>query len=368
MRAYAVSLRGPLGEQAAARLPHRVGRRGAARADGRRPRYLVVDYKTNWLGPFDEPLTAAGLPARGAWTPRWGTPTTRSRRCCTPWCCTGSCAGGSPATTPSGTSAACSTSTSAACAGRTPRSSTAIPCGVFTWRAPVAARRGALRPAGRTGGDAMTELFEPTSEHDWRLARGRTGLLAAFNDGRRAHLRRPPRRRPRRRARPARTTSGCCSPLALAVRAVRRGSVCLVLDDGHGRGPRPALARRGGLGGRRTSLDPRRARACCGWDHRPAVPRPLPPARDAGLRRPRWPAPRSRRRSSTRPRLAAAAGAGTRRARERPAGRGRRDAPCAGGRRSSPAAPAPARRPRSRGCWRCWPTRPPRAASGSRSR
>ena len=29
----------------------------------------------------------------------------------------------------------------------------------------------------------MTELFEPTSEHDWRLARGRTGLLAAFNDG-----------------------------------------------------------------------------------------------------------------------------------------------------------------------------------------
>ena len=24
-----------------------------------RPRYLVVDYKTNWLGPADQPLTAA---------------------------------------------------------------------------------------------------------------------------------------------------------------------------------------------------------------------------------------------------------------------------------------------------------------------
>ena len=46
-----------------------------------------------------------------------------------------------------------------------------------------AARRRAVRPAGGEGGDEVTEAFEPTSEHDWRLARGRTGLLAAFNDG-----------------------------------------------------------------------------------------------------------------------------------------------------------------------------------------
>ena len=60
---------------------------------------------------------------------RWGTPTTRCRRCCTPWCCTGSCAGASPATTRRCTSAGCSTSTCAACAGRTPRWWTASPAG-----------------------------------------------------------------------------------------------------------------------------------------------------------------------------------------------------------------------------------------------
>jgi exodeoxyribonuclease V beta subunit len=59
VRAYAVPLRGPLGEQAlrgyltgsvdvVLRVPT---------ADG--PRFHVVDYKTNWLGPFDEPLAAA---------------------------------------------------------------------------------------------------------------------------------------------------------------------------------------------------------------------------------------------------------------------------------------------------------------------
>jgi exodeoxyribonuclease V beta subunit len=58
VRAYAATLAGPLGEQAlrgyltgsvdvVLRLP-----------TDRGPRYLVVDYKTNWLGPVDEPLTA----------------------------------------------------------------------------------------------------------------------------------------------------------------------------------------------------------------------------------------------------------------------------------------------------------------------
>lgn len=58
VRAYADALAGPLGEQTlrgyltgsvdvVLRLPTETG-----------PRYLVVDYKTNWLGPVDEPLTA----------------------------------------------------------------------------------------------------------------------------------------------------------------------------------------------------------------------------------------------------------------------------------------------------------------------
>ncbi len=59
VRAYAVPLRGPLGDQ-----PLRGYLTGSVDVvlrvptpDG--PRFHVVDYKTNWLGPLDEPLTAA---------------------------------------------------------------------------------------------------------------------------------------------------------------------------------------------------------------------------------------------------------------------------------------------------------------------
>ncbi len=58
VRGYAVPLRGPLGDQ-----PLRGYLTGSVdvvlrvpTADG--PRFHVVDYKTNWLGPLDEPLTA----------------------------------------------------------------------------------------------------------------------------------------------------------------------------------------------------------------------------------------------------------------------------------------------------------------------
>ena len=76
----------------------------------------------------------------------------------------------------------------------------------------------------------MTELFEPTSEHDWRLARGRTGLLAAFNDGlllTSADLHVAARVGALGREDDERVLLA----LALAVRAVRRGSVCLSLDE-----------------------------------------------------------------------------------------------------------------------------------------
>ena len=117
-------------------------------------------------------------------TRRWATPTTRCRRCSTPWCCTGSCAGGCPTTTRRPTSAACSTSTSAACAGRTPRGSTG--------------RRAASSPGGRpwpwwrscppcwTGPTSerslgMSELFEPVDAHDRDLALTAPPALAAVN-------------------------------------------------------------------------------------------------------------------------------------------------------------------------------------------
>jgi exodeoxyribonuclease V alpha subunit len=75
----------------------------------------------------------------------------------------------------------------------------------------------------------MTELFEPTGEHDWRLARGRTGLLAAFNDGllltaADLHVAR------RVGALGGEDDEMVLLAVALAVRAVRRGSVCLSLD------------------------------------------------------------------------------------------------------------------------------------------
>ena len=97
----------------------------------------------------DRPTTTG--PRR--WPRRWATPTTRCRRCCTPWRCTATCAGGSPATTRRGTSAACSTSSCAACAARTRRSSTASRAGCSRWRPPVALVVDAVRPARRGPGD-----------------------------------------------------------------------------------------------------------------------------------------------------------------------------------------------------------------------
>ncbi|HET6940100.1 MAG TPA: PD-(D/E)XK nuclease family protein, partial [Nocardioides sp.] len=55
VRPYAVALRGPLGEQTL--RGYLTGSVDVVlRVPG--PRYLIVDYKTNWLGPIDEPLTA----------------------------------------------------------------------------------------------------------------------------------------------------------------------------------------------------------------------------------------------------------------------------------------------------------------------
>ncbi len=82
----------------------------------------------------------------------------------------------------------------------------------------------------------MTELFEPTGEHDWRLARRRSGLLGAFNDGllltaADLHV------ASRLGALGGETDERVLLAVAAAVRAVRRGSVCLSLDDVRGEAP-----------------------------------------------------------------------------------------------------------------------------------
>ena len=74
----------------------------------------------------------------------------------------------------------------------------------------------------------MTELFEPTGEQDWRIATGASGLLAAFNEGgvltsSDLHV------ATRIGALGDEEDERVLLAVALAVRAVRRGSVCLDL-------------------------------------------------------------------------------------------------------------------------------------------
>ena len=138
---YADTLDGDpdLAAQSAARLPHRLDRRRAA-ARRRRARALPDRRLQDQLArrPIDAAADRPRLPPRACSTRRWATPTTRSRRCSTPSCCTASCAGGCrlrPGDAPRrralplparhvrpGDAAA----------------STAQPCGVFSWRPPVA--------------------------------------------------------------------------------------------------------------------------------------------------------------------------------------------------------------------------------------
>ncbi len=76
----------------------------------------------------------------------------------------------------------------------------------------------------------MTELFEPTSEHDWRLSGSQPGLLGVFNQGllltaSDLHVAR------RVGALGGEDDERVLLAVALAVRAARRGSVCLSLDQ-----------------------------------------------------------------------------------------------------------------------------------------
>ena len=95
---------------------------------------------------------------------------------------------------------------------------------------------------------------------------------------------------------------------------------------------------------------------------RPALPRPLPRAGDAGPRRPARPRAASTPAVRRAP-LAALRSPGSSRRGLRRAARGRAAAPPASGRPSSPAGPAPARPPRSPGCSSPCTSRPRRAAS-----
>ena len=292
-RAAARSARRP----GAARLPHRVGRRGAARADGRRPAVPRRRLQDQLARPLRRAADRRGLPARGDGRRdgalRLPAPGPAVRRRAAPLPALAA-ARLRPRATPR--RGALPLRPRHVRAGHPDRRRGPVR-GVHLARA-GAARRGALRPAGRAGGVAMTELFEPTSEHDWRLARGRTGLLAAFNDGlllTSADLHVAARVGALGREDDERVLLA----LALAVRAVRRGSVCLSLDEVRAAAPDlpwPDAEAWADAVRRSTLVDAGVLR----WDHRAAVPRPLPPPRDPGVRRPRRPRLAAARRSSTR--------------------------------------------------------------------
>jgi exodeoxyribonuclease V beta subunit len=117
-----------------------------------RPRFVVVDYKTNWLGgATGEPLTAWHLPAGGAGAGDAGGALPATAVAVPGGAALDTCAGGSPRTTRTETSVGVCTSSCAACAVRARRRWTGLPCGVFGWvpppglvrRAVDAARRGA---------------------------------------------------------------------------------------------------------------------------------------------------------------------------------------------------------------------------------
>ena len=353
-----------------ARLPHRVGRRRAA---GARPGRATWSSTTRPTGSARSTSRSPRTPtAPRRWPRRWATPTTRCRRCCTPRCCTGSCAGGSPATTPSShLGGVLYLYLRGMCGPDTPLVDGA-PVRRLLLAAAGGPGRGAVRPARRRLPTGVRDDRAVRADRRARLAarrRSATGLLGELQRRRAA---RPPsdvhvavrvgdaRRRDRRAgaarggARRARRTP------RLGLRRPRHGRRRLA--------PELAWPDADAWVGRRRGLAAGRAgRGALGA--RPALPRPLPPARAqvcddlAGRARPSR-RPRSTRRALARRRRRGSRGEPLQRRAARRRGRGR----AAAGPRCSPAVPAPARPPRSPGCWRCSPTRPPHQGGGCRSR
>ena len=151
------------------------------------------------------------------------------------------------------------------------------------------AGRGAVRPARRShprGGCGMTELFEPTDAADRRLALGATGLLREFNDAgvltaADVHVARQVGRLA------GESDERVLLAAALAVRAVRHGSVCADLATRRARWL-PSLAwpdHADWVAAVEQSPLLDRGRAAVGV--RAALPRPLLAPGGPALRRPR---------------------------------------------------------------------------------
>ena len=202
------------------------------RGAGGAARYLVVDYKTNWLASAGaEPLTALhyrpealaaamlrrALSAAGAAVPRRAAPL--------PALAAARLRPGAR------TSAACSTCSCAACAGRTPRWSTACRAGCSAGARRPALVDGPVRPARRRCAVTASRPCPRSTVSTCGWPAVPPGLLGQFNAAGRAGVR------------PTSTWRRGCGALggeadervllaaALAVRAVRHGSVCVDLAE-----------------------------------------------------------------------------------------------------------------------------------------
>ena len=341
----------------AARLPLRLHRRRAAGAGG--PRYLVVDYKTNWLGegPTARSPRADYAPDRRARgdaalrLPPAGDALLRRPPPLPPLAPARLRPRAPPRRRPLPLPAGDVRPRDAG--GRR------APCGCLRWRPPAALvdrRSPTCSTAEEVRGDRAVRATRATSGSPVGADRAapRPSTAPACSTPPTSTW---PQRRDR--ARPRRATSTSRSPCAVACARVRGGSVCVDLDD---RSPTAAeavawpdpAAWRAALA---ASPLPS-SRAVLRLDEDLALPRPLLARGGAGLRRP----------------ARAGAAAGARGRRGGPRGGPRPGLPArpattssatrpplalrASGPPCSPAAPAPARPRRSPGCSRCWPSRP----------
>ena len=156
------------------------------------------------------------------------------------------------------------------------------PCGVFSWRPPVAlveALSDLLDGAATTG---ETDDRALRAGRRARLAAGSPGPPGCWRRSTRPGCSRPPTSTSRRGSATsaARTTSGCCSRSRSRCARSRHGSVCVDLATVPALAPTcPGPSPTTGGGGRARRRWSRPAGAAL--RARPALPRPLPPARGA---------------------------------------------------------------------------------------
>ncbi len=199
----------------AARLPERLDRRGAPRAA------IGADHALRRRGLQDQlarrpdqAADRAGLHRRPRSPRRCCTRTTRCRRCCTPWCCTATCAGGCRGYDPQRHLGGVLYLYVRGMVGPETPVVDGVPCGVFSWRPPARAGRGAVRDPRREGprrdhrSDRGAPEIEPTRPERTGAARHRPAAAvqrAEVLEAADVHVAAAPRRTRRRgrRAGPA---------------------------------------------------------------------------------------------------------------------------------------------------------------------